>query len=83
MIRNVVTYQWSPPALYPLVIPCNPVMCVVTNFPAEHQPSQLPNFIRPKFRNSHEYVQLLLDNFKTEHGVYFIPSSTFSGDPYG
>jgi hypothetical protein len=83
MIRNVITYQWSP-VYPPLIIPCNnPVVCVVTNFPSEYQPSQLTNFIRPKFRNSHEYVQLLLDNFKTENGIYFIPSSTFSGDPYG
>ncbi|XP_046464341.1 receptor-transporting protein 4-like isoform X3 [Daphnia pulex] len=81
MTSNFVTYQWSHwLPVSPVVIPCNPVVCVVANFP---QQSQFNNVIRPKFRNSNEYVQLLLDNFKSELGIYYIPASTFSGDPYG
>lgn len=66
-----------------MIVPVQP-FCIVANYPCEYQLSTPVNLnVRQMFRNSQEFVQSLLTKFKSEHGVYFIPSSTFSGDPYG
>lgn len=82
MDRIVSIISWSPWKVYPTAVrPCCPVWCSA-NLPSKY--SFPPPFrVSSRFNSSQEYITLLLSKLEAEHGFYFTPPSTYSGDPYG